>query len=61
MDSDGMAALSAEIYARRIQGFSLRAIAREFKVSVARVREIAMDMERKAKWRARAVSHGGSN
>jgi Mor family transcriptional regulator len=58
---DGQAERNAQIYARRIQGFSLRAIAREFKLSAARVREIAMDMERKAKWRARAVGHGGSN
>jgi len=49
----------AKIYARRIEGFTFREIAREFGLSVARVREIAIAMERKAKWRARAVRLGG--
>jgi Mor family transcriptional regulator len=61
MDGDGKAERNAKIYARRIEGFTLRAIAREFKLSVERVREIAKHMERKAKWRARAVSLGGTN
>ena len=45
----------AKIYGRRIDGFSLRAIAREFKLSAETVREIAKRMERKAKWREHAV------
>jgi hypothetical protein len=61
MDSDGRAERDAKIYARRIEGFTLRAIASEFKLSVERVREIAKRMERKAKWRDRAIRLGGTN
>jgi hypothetical protein len=51
MDSDGKAERNAKIYARRIEGFTLRAIAREFELAVETVRGIAKCMERKAKWR----------
>jgi hypothetical protein len=61
MDSDSRAERDAKIYARRIEGFTFRAIAREFGLSVAWVREIAMAMERKAKWRERAIRLGGVN
>ena len=61
MDSNGRAERDAQIYARRIEGFTLRAIASEFKLSVERVREIAKRMERKAKWRERAIRLGGVN
>jgi Mor family transcriptional regulator len=61
MDSDGKAERDAKIYARRIEGFTLKAIAREFKLAVETVRQIARRMERKAKWRERAVRLGGIN
>jgi hypothetical protein len=61
MDSNGRAERDAKIYARRIEGFTLRAIASEFKLSVERVREIAKRMERKAKWCERGVRLGDSN
>jgi Mor family transcriptional regulator len=61
MDSDGRAERDAKIYARRIEGFTLREIAREFKLSVERVRVIARRMEHKAKWRERGVRLGGVN
>jgi Mor family transcriptional regulator len=51
----------AKIHARRIEGFTLRAIASEFKLSVERVREIAKRMEHRAKWRERAIRLGGAN
>jgi Mor family transcriptional regulator len=60
-DSNGRAERDAKIYARRIEGFTLRAIASEFKLSVERVREIAKRMERKAKWRERTIRLGGTN
>ena len=50
MDSTGRAERDAKIYARRIEGFSLRSIAREFKLAVETVRIIGKRMERKAKW-----------
>ena len=43
---------NAKIYARRCGGLTLRAISREFQLSVETVREIAKRMERKARWRA---------
>jgi DNA-binding CsgD family transcriptional regulator len=61
MDSNGSAKRDAKIYARRIQGFTLRAIAREFKLAVETVRVITKRMERKAEWCARAVRLGGIN
>jgi hypothetical protein len=51
----------AKIYARRIEGFTLRAIAREFNLAVETVRVIIKRMERKAEWRARAFRLGGIN
>jgi DNA-binding CsgD family transcriptional regulator len=54
MDSDGKAERNAKIYARRIEGFTLRAIAREFELAVETVRGIAKRMERKTKWRVLA-------
>jgi Mor family transcriptional regulator len=54
----GRAERDAKIYTRRIDGFSLRAIAREFELAVETVREIAKRMERKAKCRERAVGLG---
>jgi DNA-binding NarL/FixJ family response regulator len=41
---------NAEIYARRCSGLTLKAIAREFRLSKETVREIARRMERKARW-----------
>jgi Mor family transcriptional regulator len=61
MDSNGRAERDAKIYARRIEGFTLRAIAREFKLAVETMRVIAKRMERKAKWRERAIRLGGIN
>jgi hypothetical protein len=61
MNSDGRAERDAQIYARRIEGFSLRVIAREFKLAVETVRQIGKRMERKAKWRERAIRLGGIN
>jgi transposase len=56
MDSDGRAERDAKIYARRIEGFTCKAIAREFGLSKARVSEIATHMERKAGWREQQLS-----
>ena len=53
--SGGRAERAAMIYAKRSDGFSLRAIAREFNLSVEAVRETAKRMERKAKWLKYAV------
>jgi DNA-directed RNA polymerase specialized sigma24 family protein len=61
MDSDSRAERDSKIYARRIEGFTLKAIANEFGLSVTRVRDIAMRMERKAGWRKRAIRLGGIN
>jgi Mor family transcriptional regulator len=61
MDSNGRAERDAKIYARRIEGFTLRAIAREFNLAVETVRRIAKRMEHKAKWRERAIRLGGTN
>jgi Mor family transcriptional regulator len=61
MDSDGKAERDAKIYARRIEGFTLKVIAREFKLAVETVRQIARRMERKANWCERAVRLGGIN
>jgi DNA-binding CsgD family transcriptional regulator len=61
MDSDSRAERDAKIYARRIEGLTCKAIAREFGLSPARVWEIAMHMERKAKWRERAIRLGWIN
>jgi hypothetical protein len=49
----------AQIYARRIEGFTLRAMAREFKLAVETVRVITKRMERKAEWRARGQAWRG--
>jgi hypothetical protein len=56
MDSNAMAERDAKIYARRIEGFSCKAIANEFGLSKVRVWEIAKHMARKAKWRERQLS-----
>jgi hypothetical protein len=56
MDSNSRAERDAKIYARRNEGFTCKAIAREFGLSKARVWEIAMHMARKAKWRERHLS-----
>jgi DNA-directed RNA polymerase specialized sigma24 family protein len=61
MDSNGRAERDAKIYARRIEGFTWRAIAREFNLAVETVRVIAKRMECKAKWRERGVRLGGVN
>ena len=57
----GRAERDAKIYTRRSDGFSLRAIAREFKLAVETVRGIAKRMERKAKCRESAVGLGRVN
>jgi hypothetical protein len=56
MDINGRTERDAKIYARRIEGFTCKTIAREFGLSPARVWEIAMHMARKAKWRERQLS-----
>jgi hypothetical protein len=61
MDSDSRAERDSKIYARRIEGFTLKAIANEFGLSVTRVRDIAIYMERKAGWRKRAIRLGDTN
>jgi transposase len=59
MASNGKEERDAQIYARRIEGFSFQAIANEFGLTRETVRQIARRMERKAKWRERGVRHGG--
>ena len=49
----------AKIYAQRKEGLSLRAIAREFQLSVETVREVARRAERKARGRAYAAQRRG--
>jgi DNA-directed RNA polymerase specialized sigma24 family protein len=61
MASNGKAERDAKIYARRIEGFSFGAIAKEFGLTRETVRQIARRMERKAKWRERGVRLGGIN
>jgi Mor family transcriptional regulator len=56
MDSDSRAERDAKIYARRIEGVTCKAIAREFGLSKVRVWEIAKHMARKAKWREQQLS-----
>jgi Mor family transcriptional regulator len=56
MDSNAMAERDAKIYARRIEGVTCKAIAREFGLSKVRVWEIVRHMERKAKFRERHLS-----
>jgi hypothetical protein len=56
MDSNAMAERDAKIYARRIEGVTCKAIAREFGLSKVRVWEIARHMERKAEFRERHLS-----
>jgi Mor family transcriptional regulator len=56
MDSTDRAKRDAKIYARRIEGFTYEAIAREFGLSKPRVWEIAKDLERQAKWRERQLN-----
>jgi transposase len=51
----------AKIYARRIEGLTLRAIANEFKLTRETVRLITRRMERKANWRERGLRLGGVN
>jgi hypothetical protein len=50
-----------KIYARRMEGFTLKAIGLKFGLSPARVREIAMGLARKAKWREYAIGLDGIN
>jgi Mor family transcriptional regulator len=51
MDFDSKAERNAKIYARRVDGLSLPAIAREFNLARETVREIVRCMQRKAQWR----------
>jgi hypothetical protein len=55
-DINGRAERDAKIYARRIEGFTCKAIARDFGLSKVRVWEIAKHMARKAKFRERRLS-----
>jgi hypothetical protein len=57
MDSKDREERDAKIYARRIEGRTLKAIGLEFGLCPARVREIAMAMARQAKWREYAIGH----
>jgi hypothetical protein len=61
MDSNDRAERDAKIYARRVEGLTLKAIGLEFGLCPARVREIAMAMERQAKWRQYAIGVDGIN
>jgi hypothetical protein len=58
MERNDRAERDAKIYARRIEGLTLKAIGLEFGLSIARVREIAKDLERQAKWRERIMLGG---
>jgi hypothetical protein len=61
MGSNDRVERDAKIYARRIEGLTLRAIGVEFGLSVGRVREIALAMERQARWRGYAIDVDGIN
>jgi hypothetical protein len=50
MDRDSRAERDAKIYACRIDGMPLAAIARQFNLATETVREITRRMERKARW-----------
>ena len=56
MDSKDQAERDEKIYARRIEGLTLKAIAQEFGLSIPRVWEIAKDLERQSKWRERQLN-----
>jgi DNA-directed RNA polymerase specialized sigma24 family protein len=60
MDSKDHAQRDAKIYARRIEGFTYEAIAREFGLSKPRVWEIARALERQAKWCERQLTLQGT-
>jgi Mor family transcriptional regulator len=51
MDLNNRAERNAKIYARRVDGLTLPAIAREFNLARETVREIIRCMRRKAQWR----------
>ena len=51
MDCNSRAERNARIYARRLDGLTLAAIAHEFNLAIETVRDITRRMERKARWR----------
>jgi transposase len=61
MDRNSRAERNAKIYARRIDGMTLAAIAHEFDLAIETIREITKRMERKAKGLKYAAQRRGED